>query len=134
MDLAPVGPSRRWLLTVVLLVQVMVALDVSVVNVALPHIRSALGFTPGGLTWVVDAYSLTFGGLMMLGGRFGDVAGRRRALLAGLVLFGAASLAGGLARSPAELIGARAVQGAGAAVLTPIAFTLITVHFPAGPR
>ena len=101
--------QRRWLLVVVLLVQVMVALDMSVVNVALPHIKTALGFTPGALTWVVNAYALTFGGLMMLGGRIGDVAGRRRTLLAGLVLFGLASLGGGLARDPAQLIAARAV-------------------------
>jgi EmrB/QacA subfamily drug resistance transporter len=124
---------RRWLLAVVLLVQVMVALDMSVVNVALPHIKIALGFTPGALTWVVNAYALTFGGLMMLGGRIGDVAGRRRTLLAGLAIFGLASLGGGLARDPGQLIAARAVQGVGAAALTPVAFALITVHFPAGP-
>jgi predicted MFS family arabinose efflux permease len=104
--------QRRWLLVVVLLVQVMVALDMSVVNVALPHMKTALGFTPGALTWVVNAYALTFGGL---------------------VIFGLASLGGGLARDPAQLIAARAVQGIGAAGLTPVAFALITVHFPAGP-
>jgi EmrB/QacA subfamily drug resistance transporter len=125
--------QRRWLLVVVLLVQVMVALDMSVVNVALPHIKTALGFTPGALTWVVNAYALTFGGLMMFGGRIGDVAGRCRTLLAGLAIFGLASLGGGLARDPAQLIAARAVQGVGAAALTPVAFALITVHFPAGP-
>jgi MFS family permease len=89
--------QRRWLLVVVLLVQVMVALDMSVVNVALPHMKTALGFTPGALTWVVNAYALTFGGL---------------------VIFGLASLGGGLARDPAQLIAARAVQGIGAAGLT----------------
>ncbi|ADP81613.1 MFS transporter [Pseudofrankia inefficax] len=125
--------SSRWLLVVVLSVQAMVALDTSVVNVALPHIRSALHFSPGDLTWVINAYSLTFGGLIMLGGRIGDQIGRRRALLAGLVVFGVASLAGGLAQNPAELIAARAAQGVGAAVLAPIAFTLISVHVPAGP-
>ena len=124
---------HRWLLAVVLLVQVMVALDVSVVNVALPDIQSSLGFGAGALTWVINAYALTFGGLLMLGGRVGDVVGRRRALLAGLVLFAAASLAGGLAQTPGQLIAARAVQGVGAAVLAPIAFTLLTVHIPAGP-
>lgn len=124
---------RRWLLVVVLLVQVMVALDVSVVNVALPDIQSSLGFSAGGLTWVINAYALTFGGLLMLGGRVGDVVGRRPALLAGLALFAAASLAGGLAQTPGQLIAARAVQGVGAAVLAPIAFTLLAVHIPAGP-
>ncbi|CUU53621.1 drug resistance transporter, EmrB/QacA subfamily [Parafrankia irregularis] len=127
------GRTLQWLLVVVLLVQAMVALDTSVVNVALPDIQSALDFSPGGLTWVVNAYSLAFGGLIMLGGRTGDLVGRRRALLAGLVVFGVASLAGGLARTPGELIAARAAQGVGAAVLAPIAFTLITVYVPAGP-
>ncbi|MCK9925445.1 MFS transporter [Frankia sp. AgPm24] len=122
----PSEKFARWLLVVVLLVQAMVALDTSVVNVALPHIRSALDFSPSGLTWVVNAYSLTFGGLIMLGGRIGDMVGRRRALLAGLVVFGVASLTGGLAQSSGELIAFRAMQGVGAAVLAPIAFTLIT--------
>ncbi|MBL7491871.1 MFS transporter [Frankia sp. AgB1.9] len=135
---APTTPQERarpsrWLLAVVLSVQAMVALDTSVVNVALPHIRSALHFSPGGLTWVINAYSLTFGGLIMLGGRIGDQIGRRRAILAGLVVFGVASLAGGLAQNPGELIASRAVQGVGAAVLAPIAFALISVHVPAGP-
>ncbi|MCK9878677.1 MFS transporter [Frankia sp. Ag45/Mut15] len=130
----PSEKSARWLLVVVLLVQAMVALDTSVVNVALPHIRSALDFSPSGLTWVVNAYSLTFGGLIMLGGRIGDMVGRRRALLAGLVVFGVESLAGGLAQSSGELIAFRAMQGVGAAVLAPIAFTLITVYVPAGPE
>lgn len=125
--------ARRWLLAVALLVQFMVALDVSVVNVALADIHAALDFTADGLVWVVDAYTLTFGGLIMLGSRIGDVTGRRRTLLAGLMIFGLASLAGGLARGPGELIAARAAQGVGAAVLAPMAFTLITAHVPAGP-
>lgn len=129
----PTSTASRWLLVVVLVVQAMVALDTSVVNVALPHIRSSLHFDAGSLTWVINAYSLAFGGLIMLGGRIGDVVGRRRVLLAGLTVFGAASLAGGLAQEPAELLAARAVQGVGAAILAPTAFTLITLHIPAGP-
>ncbi|MGW1840994.1 MFS transporter [Streptomyces sp. NPDC001966] len=111
----------------------MVALDMSVVNVALPDMRGDLGFTPQGLLWVVNAYALAFGGLLMLGGRLGDLLGSRRVLMAGLVLFGAASLAGGFARSPGTLIAARALQGVGAAALAPVAFALIALAFPAGP-
>ncbi|WP_461010978.1 MFS transporter [Streptomyces capparidis] len=121
------------MLAVVLTVQFMVALDASVVNVALPDIRSGLGFTGDGLTWVVNAYALAFGGLMLLGGRLGDIAGHRRTLLAGLALFGAASLAGGLMQSPGGLVAARAVQGAGAAALAPVALSLLTTSFPPGP-
>ncbi|NGO73812.1 MFS transporter, partial [Streptomyces boncukensis] len=124
---------ERWLLLVVALVQFLVALDMSVVNVALPDIRASLDFSASGLTWVVNAYALTFGGLLMLGGRTGDVAGRRRTLLAGLALFGLASVGGGCAQSAGHLIAARAAQGVGAAVLTPVALALITVRFPAGP-
>ncbi|MES9593198.1 MFS transporter [Streptomyces sp. NPDC094045] len=123
----------RWLLVVALVVQFMVALDMSVVNVALPDMRGDLGFTPQGLLWVVNAYALAFGGLLMLGGRLADLLGSRRVLTAGLVLFGAASLAGGLAQSSGGLIAARAVQGTGAAALAPVAFALITLAFPAGP-
>lgn len=126
--------ARRWLLAVALLVQFMVALDMSVVNVALADVHTDLDFSAGGLTWVVNSYTLAFGGLIMLGGRLGDVVGHRRVLLVGLVVFGAGSLAGGLAQTPTELIAARAVQGVGAAVLAPIAFTLITLHVPAGPQ
>ncbi|MEI5035650.1 MFS transporter [Streptomyces sp. S1A(2023)] len=105
----------------------------SVVNVALPDIRSDLGFGGEGLLWVVNAYALAFGGLLMLGGRLADLAGPRRVLTAGLVLFGLASLAGGLAWSPGSLVAARAVQGVGAAALAPVAFALITLAFPPGP-
>ncbi|MFD9715444.1 MFS transporter [Streptomyces sp. NPDC059076] len=125
--------STRWVLTVALIVQFLVALDMSVVNVALPDMRDDLGFTPDGLQWVVGAYALTFGGLLMLGGRLTDIVGRRRILVAGLVLFGGASLIGGLVQSPGALIAARAAQGIGAAALAPGAFTLITVTYPAGP-
>jgi len=123
----------RRLLTVALTVQFMVALDMSVVNIALSDIRRGLGFAPEGLLWVVNAYALAFGGLLMLGGRLADLLGARRVLIAGLVLFGAASLAGGLAWSPGALVTARAVQGVGAAALAPVAFALIALAFPAGP-
>ncbi|WP_411081899.1 MFS transporter [Streptomyces sp. cmx-18-6] len=123
----------RWLLVVALTVQFLVSLDMSVVNVALPDIRSDLGFGRDGLLWVVNAYALAFGGLLMLGGRLADLAGPRRVLTAGLALFGLASLAGGLAWSPGSLVAARAVQGVGAAALAPVAFALITLAFPAGP-
>ncbi|MFD4945910.1 MFS transporter [Streptomyces sp. NPDC058409] len=123
----------RWLLMVALIVQFMVALDMSVVNVALPDMRRDLGFTEEGLLWVVNAYALAFGGLLMLGGRLADLIGSSRVLTAGLVLFGVASLAGGLAWSPGGLIAARAVQGIGAAALAPVAFALIAIAFPAGP-
>ncbi|MFH9606350.1 MFS transporter [Streptomyces sp. NPDC017448] len=123
----------RWLLSVALTVQFLVSLDLSVVNIALPDIRGDLGFRGEGLLWVVNAYALAFGGLLLLGGRLADLAGPRRVLTAGLALFGLASLAGGLAWSPGSLVAARAVQGAGAAALAPVAFALITLAFPAGP-
>ncbi|KUL26396.1 multidrug transporter [Streptomyces regalis] len=111
----------------------MVVLDVSVVNVALPSIGSALGFAPTELPWVVNAYGLAFAGLLLLGGRLADVLGHRRAFLLGLALFSAASLAGGLAGAPGALIAARAVQGAGAALLAPATLTVLTGTFPEGP-
>jgi MFS family permease len=113
----------------------MVVLDASIVNVALPHIQRALGFSGSGLEWVVNAYALTFGGLMLLGGRAGDLFGRRKVFIAGLLLFSAASLAGGLATSQAWLLAARAVQGAGGALTAPAALSLISTTFPEGrPR
>jgi EmrB/QacA subfamily drug resistance transporter len=132
--MTPRSTVPRLLPAIALTVQFMVALDASVVNVALAAIRGSLGFTPSNLTWVINAYALAFGGLIMLGGRVGDVVGHRRALLVGLALFGAASLAGGLAPDQGALIAARAAQGVGAALLAPIAFTLITRHVPAGPE
>ncbi|WP_328537181.1 MFS transporter [Streptomyces sp. NBC_00344] len=125
----------RWLLPVLLTVQFVVSLDMSVVNVALPDIGRDIGLAPDALPWVINAYALAFGGLLMLGGRLADVIGGRRTLLAGFALFGAASLAGGLAAGPGWLIAARALQGAGAAALAPVAFTLLTVTYPPGaPR
>ncbi|MGK5558349.1 MFS transporter, partial [Actinomadura kijaniata] len=120
-------------LAAVSLAQFLVALDMSVVNVALPAIRSSLGFTPVGLSWVVHAYALTFGGFLLLGGRAGDLFGRRRLFVAGLAAFGAASLAGGLAQAPWQLVTARAAQGVAAAALAPAALAMLTVAFPEGP-
>ncbi|GLF97621.1 MFS transporter [Streptomyces yaizuensis] len=125
--------DTRWLLSAVLVVQFLVALDMSVVNVALPDMRDDLGFTPGGLQWVVGAYALGFGGLLMLGGRLADLVGGRRLLPAGLVLFGVASLIGGVVSTPGALIAARALQGVGAAAISPVALALITLSFPEGP-
>src|SRR4051812_37939777 len=125
--------QSKWLaLTVLALAQFMVVLDVTIVNVALPSIQDALGFSAGGLQWVVNAYTLTFGGLLLLGGRVSDLVGRRRVFLIGMGLFATASLAGGLAPSAGVLIAARAVQGVGAALLSPAALALVTVAFPAG--
>jgi EmrB/QacA subfamily drug resistance transporter len=111
----------------------MVVLDATIVNVALPHIQTSLGFSGSGLEWVVNAYALVLGGLLLLGGRAGDQFGRRRMFVTGLLLFSAASLAGGLATTPAWLLAARAVQGAGGAIVAPTALALIATTFPAGP-
>src|SRR2546430_10583065 len=101
------------------LAQFMVILDVSVVNVALPSIRNALHFSEANLQWVVNAYTVTFAGFLLLGGRAADLLGRRRVFVGGLILFALASLAGGLAQSQAMLIVARAAQGIGGAVIAP---------------
>src|SRR5260370_8092080 len=113
--------------------QLMVVLDATIVNVALPHIQRALGFSGSGLEWVVNAYALAFGGLLLLGGRAGDLLGRRKMFIAGLLLFSAASLAGGFANSEAFLLTAPAVQGAGGALVAPAALSLITNTFAEGP-
>ncbi|MBO1416665.1 MFS transporter [Streptomyces sp. FH025] len=114
--------------------QFVFALDMSVVNVALPAIRTALGFAPLDLSWVVHVYALTFGGFLLLGGRACDLYGRRRLFLLGLAVFGLCSLAGGLAQEPWQLITARAGQGLGAAAAAPAALALLTTTFPEGPR
>jgi EmrB/QacA subfamily drug resistance transporter len=113
--------------------QFLVVLDIAIVNVALPSIRAGMGLGPEGLQWVVNAYSLTFAGFLLLGGRAADLFGRRRIFLTGLGLFVVASLAGGLAQDPAMLVAARSVQGIGAAVLSPVTLSLLTSTFPAGP-
>ncbi|MER7827707.1 MFS transporter [Streptomyces sp. NPDC096097] len=113
--------------------QFTVMLATSIVNVALPQIRSGVGLSDGGTTWVVNAYGLAFGALLLAGGRAGDLLGRRRVLLVGLAVFAGASLAAGLAGSPGLLIAARAVQGAGAAAIAPAALALALDLFPPGP-
>ncbi|TKK85010.1 MFS transporter [Herbidospora galbida] len=112
----------------------MVVLDVSIVNVALPAMRAELGFTETGLQWVVNAYALTFAGLMLLGGRAADLFGRKRVFLTGVTVFALASLLGGMAADPGLLIAARVLQGVGAAVLAPTTLTILTTTFAEGPR
>jgi EmrB/QacA subfamily drug resistance transporter len=127
--------DRRWLaLAILALAQFMVFLDETVVNVALPSIKGDLGFSQSSLAWVVNAYILMFGGLLLLGGRIADLFGRRRIFLIGTALFGVASLVDGLAGSEGMLLGARAVQGIGAALATPAALSLVTALFRAGPE
>jgi MFS family permease len=111
-------PKLGIALAVIATAQLMVVLDATIVNVALLHIQRALGFSGTGLEWMITAYSVAFGGLLLLGGRAGDLLGRRRVFIAGLGLFSAASLAGGFATSQAWLLAARAVQGAGGALIT----------------
>jgi EmrB/QacA subfamily drug resistance transporter len=133
---AGAGTAHRHLglaLVVIAAAQLMVVLDATIVNVALPHIQHALGFSGSGLEWVVNAYALTFGGFLLLGGRAGDILGRRRVFIAGIILFALASLAGGFATSEAWLLIARAIQGVGAAVVAPTALSLVTTTFPEGP-
>jgi EmrB/QacA subfamily drug resistance transporter/deazaflavin-dependent oxidoreductase (nitroreductase family) len=119
-------------LIVIAFAQLMVVLDTTIVNVALPSVQRALHFTPSDLEWVVNAYALAFGGLLLLGGRAGDLFGRRRMFIAGVLLFAIGSLAGGLAASPAWLIVSRIVQGAGGAVVAPTALSLIADTFREG--
>ena len=128
------GGNRRLglALLVIATAQLMVVLDGTIVNVALPHIQRALGFSGTGLEWVVNAYAITFGGLLLLGGRAGDILGRRRVFVSGLLLFSAASLLGGFATSQWWLLTARAVQGVGGAVIAPTALALISTNFPQG--
>ena len=126
--------TRRRSLTLVLccLAQFMVILDVSIVNVALPSIADELGFTSASLAWVVNAYTLTFAGFLLLGGRAADLLGRREVFAGGLALFALASLAGGLAQSELTLVAARAAQGLGGAVVAPATLSIITTAFPEG--
>ena len=126
------GRNLGLALAVITMAQLMVVLDATIVNVALPHLQRALGFSGNGLEWVVNAYALTFGGLLLLGGRAGDLLGRRQVFIAGLAVFSAASLAGGLATSQAWLLTARAVQGAGGAMIAPTALALIATTFAEG--
>ena len=125
--------DRKWLALMLLCaVQFMVVLDVAIVNVALPTIKNALDFSDANLQWVVSAYTLTFGGFLMLGSRVADLLGRKRLFIAGLVLFSAASLACGLSQSDTQLIVFRAIQGLGAAVISPAALAILTTTFAEG--
>jgi EmrB/QacA subfamily drug resistance transporter len=119
-------------LTIMLGAQLMIILDATVVNIALPHIQSGLHFSATSLSWVLNGYTLTFGGLLLLGGRAGDILGRRRVFLAGIVIFTLASLAGGLAPSAGVLLAARAVQGVGGALASPAVLALVVSGFPEG--
>lgn len=112
----------------------MVVLDATIVNIALPHIQDALSFSTTDLSWVLSAYTLTFGGLLLLGGRAGDILGRRRVFIIGILVFTLASLLGGLAQEPWQLLVARALQGVGGAIASPTSLALITTTFPEGPE
>src|SRR4051812_19926591 len=127
------GRARGLALALLAATQFVIVLDASIVNVALPSIGRALDFSRDDLSWVINAYTLTFGGFLLLGGRMADLLGRRRLFMAGLFLFAGASLAGGLAQSDTWLVAARAVQGLGAALLSPAALSLVTVLFAEGP-
>lgn len=122
-----------WALVLISIAQLMVVLDGTIVNIALPYIQDDLGFSQANLPWVVTGYALAFGGLLLLGGRLGDLYGRRRIFMVGLTVFAVASLLGGIALSPGLLLAARALQGVGAALASPAALALITTTFPAGP-
>jgi len=132
----PGGPPARGHAGVALLImlsaQLMIILDLTVVNIALPHIQSGLHFSAASLSWVLNAYTLTFGGLLLLGGRAGDILGRRRMFLAGIALFAASSLAGGLATAAWWLLAARALQGIGGALASPAVLALVVGSFPEG--
>ncbi|MEV7402987.1 MFS transporter [Streptomyces sp. NPDC091267] len=113
--------------------QLMVVLDITIVNIALPHIQTSLGFSTENLSWVINAYTLTFGGLLLLGGRLGDILGRRRVFMFGVALFVFASLLGGLSQESWQLLAARSLQGVGGAIASPTALSLITTTFREGP-
>ena len=123
-----------WALALICIAQLMVVLDATIANIALPYIQADLAFSEHALPWIITAYSLTFGGFLLLGGRCGDLLGRRRAFTFGLVLFAVASLVGGFAQNEAMLLGSRAAQGLGAAFASPNALALITTTFEPGPR
>jgi EmrB/QacA subfamily drug resistance transporter len=133
-EIAPGRIVPAWLvLGLVCIGQFMVVLDASIVNVALPSIQRDLHFSTSGLQWIVNAYTLTFAGFLLLGGRAADLYGRRRVFLVGLALFTVSSLLGGMAQSQAWLISARALQGLGAAILAPATLTILTASFAEGP-
>ncbi len=122
-----------WALVLISIAQLMVVLDGTITNIALPYIGADLGIAQASLAWIVTGYALAFGGLLLLGGRLGDLLGRRRVFALGLVVFAVASLLGGFAQNEAMLLSSRALQGLGAALASPAALALITTTFPAGP-
>jgi EmrB/QacA subfamily drug resistance transporter len=132
MDTNTPDPRRWYALALLCGAFFMVILDANIVIVALPSIEADLGFSEQGLQWVISAYALTFAGLLLLGGRAADLLGRRRVFMVGLLFFTAASLVCGLAWSPGALIGARALQGIGAAIMTPTALSIVSTMFPEG--
>ena len=125
--------TNPWIvLVLVCLAQFMVVLDATIVNVALPSIQTDLDLSDSSLQWIINAYTLVFGGFLLLGGRLGDLLGRKRLFLIGLVIFTGASLLDGLATGESMLIGARALQGLGAALIAPAALSIITTTFEEG--
>src|SRR3954469_14112974 len=128
----PTRHDGRMVLGIILACYLMIVLDVSIVITALPQIRETLGFSDTGLSWIQNAYALTFGGLLLLGARAGDIFGRRQVFVVGIAEFTAASARGGLAQSPGWLLAARAVQGVGAAIAAPSTLALLTTTFPEG--
>src|ERR671918_1889545 len=132
---AMTASRRKWYaLALLCTVQFMVVLDIAIVNVALPSIKTDLGFSQEDLQWVISAYALLFGGFLLLGGRAADLLGRRRVFMAGIVLFSVASLLSGLSWSEGSLIGARGLQGLGAAIISPAALSILTTTFAEGPE
>ena len=123
-----------WALVLISVAQLMVVLDATIANIALPFIKEDLGISQANLSWIVTGYSLAFGGLLLLGGRLGDLYGRRRMFMVGVSIFAVASLLGGFASTEGLLLGARGLQGLGAAIASPAALALITTTFPAGPQ
>ncbi|CAB4710337.1 MAG: MFS transporter [Actinobacteria bacterium] len=131
---ASAAPARLgWALVLISMAQLMVVLDSTIANIALPYIGNDLDITQANLSWIVTGYALAFGGLLLLGGRLGDLYGRRRVFMIGLSVFAVASLLGGLAEAEWMLLASRALQGLGAALASPAALALITTTFPAGP-
>lgn len=132
-ETAPKSRHLGWALVLISVAQLMVVLDASIANIALPYIGADLDINQANLSWIVTGYALAFGGLLLLGGRLADLYGRRRVFMIGLVIFAIASLIGGFATSEPMLLGSRGLQGFGAALSSPAALALITTTFPAGP-
>ena len=128
-----VGKHLGWALVLISVAQLMVVLDGTIVNIALPYIQADLGISQANLPWVVTGYALAFGGLLLLGGRLGDLYGRRKVFMIGLIIFGVASLLGGLATKRDAAARRPGLQGLGAALASPAALALIATTFPAGP-